>query len=259
MKHSSPTFWMIRSATARLFVLLLAIVFFCSNSFAQTDNVNLTSLHNYKAAAKSDDCPTCLSVGIQASIDFAKLHQSIPGAPPGYSASPYGTKVGFNAGVFASKGVLQLGPGYLGGMVGLEFIQKGAKLSEDGTTDKLGLNYIELPIDVLYQYQIQEIGSAFIGLGPYFAFGIGGKDKYDDGTTTTTTNSFGGSDGGKRFDFGLQFTGGFKLSGMASISLFYDLGLLNIANNAGGSAYNYHDKNGVFGINLGYWFGGLGK
>jgi hypothetical protein len=257
MKHSSPFYRIVHSTAVPLFLALIMISFFCSNSFAQTDAVNVSSTR-FKPAASSDDCPTCLSVGIQASIDFAKLHESVPGAPPGYSVSPYNTKVGFNAGVFASKGVLQLGPGYLAGMVGLEFIQKGAKYSDDPVKETIGLNYIELPIDVLYQYQIQEIGSAFIGLGPYFALGIGGKDKYNDGTTTTTTSSF-GSDGGKRFDFGLQFTGGFKLSGMASISLFYDLGLLNIANNTAGSTYSYHDKNGVFGINLGYWFGGLGK
>jgi hypothetical protein len=258
MKHLSPFYRIVHSTAVPLFLLLIMISFFCSTSFGQTDAVNVSS-GKYKAAGKSDDCPTCLSVGIQASIDFAKLRESVPGAPPGFSVSPYSTKVGFNAGVFASKGVLQLGPGYIGGMVGLEFIQKGAKLSEDGTTEKIGLNYIELPIDVLYQYQIQEIGSAFIGLGPYFAFGIGGKDKYNDGTTTTTTNSFGGDGGGKRFDFGLQFTGGFKLSGMASISLYYDLGLVNIGSNPAGSTYDYHYKNGVFGINLGYWFGGLGK
>jgi hypothetical protein len=239
---------------------LLIILLFCNCAFAQTDAVNVSSAgYKAKAPGKSDDCATCTCICIQGSIDFAKVHESYAGVPGGFSAPGYKTKVGFNAGVFATHPFLQLGPGYVAGRAGLEFIQKGTKISDDQDKETIALNYIELPIDVLYQYQIQDIGKAFLGLGPYFAYGIGGKDKYNNGTTSGSGGSFSEDNGAKRFDFGLQFIGGFQLSCMASISLSYDLGLIDIAKNGttGNNGYTYHDKNGVFSINLSYCLGGL--
>jgi hypothetical protein len=239
---------------SRYFIGLMAMFVFCSSSFAQKDAVEISSA-KFKPD-KSGDCSDCLCLCIQGSLDFAKLHETYPGAPPGYGPSVYKNKIGFNVGVFATKPIITVGPGDVAAKIGLEFIEKGAKYSESPVTETIGLNYIELPIDALYEYQIQDVGKVFLGFGPYFAYGIGGKDKYNDGTSSTSSNSFGG-DGAKRFDFGLQFIGGFRLSCLASISLSYDLGLINIATNNNAGGYNYHDKNGVFSINLSYCLGKL--
>jgi Outer membrane protein beta-barrel domain len=231
-------------------IVLLSSLFLWSNSFAQTDAVNLSSA-NYKPGKKSDDCVKCLCICIQGSLDFANIHET-----PAPSGS-YKTKVGFNIGAFAFYPVLDLGPGQLGLKGGLEFIEKGSKYSESGYTSTIALNYIELPIDVIYQYPVMDNGSVFAGLGPYFADGIGGKT--NDGSSTT--NSFGGSDGFKRFDAGLHLTAGYRMSCLLSASLVYEIGIVNIANNSNGlSGPGYPtlgDHNHVFSINLAYCLGGL--
>jgi Outer membrane protein beta-barrel domain len=237
---------------------LIATLFICNNAFGQTDAVNLSS-GNFKPDKKSSACVECLCLCLQASLDFANLSETyaspgVPGVNDGYK-----TKVGFNIGAYASKSILSLGPGQLAVKGGLEFIEKGGKYSNSPVTETIGLNYIELPIVALYQYEIMDDGFIFGGLGPYFAYGIGGKDKYDDGNTTTTSSSFGGGSGGdgfKRFDFGLQFTAGYRISCMLSASLAYEIGFLNFANNSNNGGYGtYNDKNKVFSINLAYCLG----
>jgi hypothetical protein len=240
--------------TSIVFVLI-GILFFCNNSFAQTDAVNPPS-QNFRPDKKGDACVECLCLNIQASLDFANLSETyaMPGVPG--TSSGYKTKVGFNIGAFASKSILALGPGQVALKGGLEYIQKGGKYTNSPVTETIGLNYIELPILALYQYPVMENGVLFGGLGPYFADGVGGKDKYDDGNTTTTSSSFGGGsngDGDKRFDFGLQFTLGYRISCMASLSLAYEIGFINFANNSNNGGYGtYNDKNKVFSINLAY-------
>jgi outer membrane protein with beta-barrel domain len=226
-------------------ISLLAMLFFCNCVFAQTDAVNVSS-GKFKSS-KSDDGSTIIC--IQASIDFANIHESYD-VPGGYY-SGYKSKVGFNAGVFAAHSFLPIGPGQVAAMAGLEFIQKGGTYGSGTAKENWRLNYIELPIDALYQMPVMDNSTVFAGFGPYFAYGIGGKIKYSDGSPSD--NAFGGQNGFKHFDFGLQFLGGFRLSGMASISLSYDLGLLSVS----GSNYSnqFKDKNGVFSINLAYCLG----
>lgn len=56
---------------------------------------------------------------------------------------------------------------------GLEFIQKNSK---DGDT-KLNLSYLKVPAMALYSHPLNNKGKILGGLGPYFAYGIGGKIK----------------------------------------------------------------------------------
>jgi hypothetical protein len=240
----------VRISWAPPFLLfLLVILFSAGSSFAQTDNVNFSSAE-FKPDKKSDDCATCTCICIQGSVDFANIHETA-GVPGTYSG--YKTKVGFDFGVFAIQPVKTLGPGAIAARAGIEFIQKGGKYSSGTDLEDYRLNYIELPVDALYQYNIQNAGIVFAGLGPYFAYGVGGKIKYGDGTPSD--NAFGGNYGSKRFDFGLQFLGGFRLSCKASIIIAYDLGLISVS----GSSYasDFKDKNGAFSINLAYCLGGL--
>jgi outer membrane protein with beta-barrel domain len=126
---------------------------------------------------------------------------------------------------------------------GLEYIGKGAKFF--GGNGTIGLNYLEVPIHFLYHYPIGP-GHAYGGLGPYFAYGIGGRDGGE--------SSFGENNGGfKRFDAGVGFMFGYKLSMGVSLDFGYDLGLANIE-------YASQDVKGhsrCFSINLGYQIGKL--
>jgi hypothetical protein len=127
--------------------------------------------------------------------------------------------------------------------LGLEYIGKGAKYKEfDGS---IKLNYIEIPIHLSY-YCKAGAGVFYGGLGPYFAYGIGGKSGDE--------SSFGKDAGGyKRFDAGLSFILGYRLKMGLSLDLGYDLGLANIAY----PEMDVKSHNRCLSINLGYAIGRL--
>ncbi|HVW12870.1 MAG TPA: porin family protein [Mucilaginibacter sp.] len=132
---------------------------------------------------------------------------------------------------------------HLGYMTGLEFIQKN---SSDGGS-KITLNYLEIPLYAIYQTRLST-GNIFGGLGPYLAYGIGGKTTTSYNGRTDKMNSFDSAMGFKPFDAGLGLTAGYKLPNSFYFSLAYNLGLTNIARNSFG------DKavNSGFSLNVGY-------
>ncbi len=111
-------------------------------------------------------------------------------------------------------------------MGGIEFVQKK---SEDGNT-KITLNYLEVPLYLLYQSTLSSTANIFGGLGPYFAYGIGGNMK----TSAYKSKAFDKTTGFKPFDAGLGLTAGYKITNSFSFSLAYDIGLVNIDRNAFG-------------------------
>ncbi len=128
---------------------------------------------------------------------------------------------------------------------GVGLVGKGAKFpGNNGQT--LKLNYLEVPLDVLYHYELGP-GSLHGGLGPYFAEGIGGG-----GSEGIYNNNGGG--GFRRFDAGLNFEVGYKLSMGLGLDLTYDLGLTS-AEYPIGDGTKGHTRN--FGINLSYQIGRL--
>jgi hypothetical protein len=204
---------------------------------------------------------------LQASVDFADVHEG------GDSKLTYNSKTGENVMVFtdwdiegfprhSDDNVLrdhnalnvddplrEYAPapapstGSLSIRYGLEYIGKGAKFQ---TGDfKFSLNYLEVPINAIYHYPAGP-GEVYGGLGPYFAYGVGGGANGE--------SSFGQDNGGfKRFDAGLNFRVGYKLAQGVSLDLGYDLGLANVE-------YANEDVTGhtrTFSINLGYQFGRL--
>jgi len=130
----------------------------------------------------------------------------------------------------------------LGLKFGLEYIGKGAKFP--GGNESINLNYLEIPIDLLYHYPLGP-GSVRGGLGPYFAEGIGGGG---------ANGVYGENAGGfKRFDAGLNFMVGYKFAMGVSLDIGYDLGLANIE-------YANQDVTGhnrCFSVNLGFQIGKL--
>lgn len=133
----------------------------------------------------------------------------------------------------------------LGIRAGLEYVGKGAKFPTTGGDLKINLNYLEIPVDAVYHLPAGP-GQIQAGLGPYFAYGIGGS--------TGGSSSFGENNGGfKRFDAGLNFLLGYKLPSGWSLRLGYDLGLANVE-------YASEDVSGhtrTFSVNVGYQIGKL--
>lgn len=128
-------------------------------------------------------------------------------------------------------------------MGGIEFVQKN---SSDGGS-KITLNYLQVPVYALYQTKLSS-GSIFGGLGPYLAYGIGGKTTSTFNGHTEEIKSFNSTTGFKRFDAGLGLTAGYKLPKSFYFTLAFNLGLVNIERNSFGDKA----KNTDFSLNVGY-------
>lgn len=101
------------------------------------------------------------------------------------------------------------------------------KHTKDGGT-KINLNYLEIPVCALYMYPLKNDAKIFGGLGPYFAYGIGGKETSNFNGQSFSSASFDSKTGLNRFDAGLTFNAGYKMPQSFSFSLGFDLGLANI-------------------------------
>ncbi|MGB4847328.1 MAG: outer membrane beta-barrel protein [Saprospiraceae bacterium] len=126
-------------------------------------------------------------------------------------------------------------------MGGLELVNKK---SNDGDT-KVNLIYLEIPLYAIYQKDLAE-GQIFGGLGPYFAYGIGGNIK--DGFTGNKYHSFDKDTGYRPFDFGIDLTAGYRLKNGFRFRLAYDRGIANLERANGGNKA----KNRAYSVNLSY-------
>lgn len=156
---------------------------------------------------------------------------------------------------------------------GLSFIGKGTKQKGAGTTvingtstsviydDKINPLYLEIPVNLLANFKAGE-GKFFVGAGPYYAFGVAGKEKGSYSVATSSLSNsqsidrnikYGDKDDAdlKRGDFGLNFLAGYQLKNGLSLQAGYGLGLSNVMNNDG---QDFTGKNRVFSVGLGYSF-----
>ena len=170
-------------------------------------------------------------------------------------------KAGFNIGVIYDYGFSE--SFYI--QPGLYYTLKGVK-AEDKEDSELkmtyNLSYLEIPILASYRIAISDNTKWHINAGPYFAYGIGGKVKYEYDGDSEKYDAFGKSDEDKekgdlkRFDFGLSFGTGVSFDKFY-VGLKYDLGLSNIGEKD--RWYKGEDdkakiKTGNFAISVGYNF-----
>lgn len=149
------------------------------------------------------------------------------------------TKVGVNFGVMAEKPIL----GSLSAKAGVFYTMKGAVGKNDGgfggsLKTTFSPSYLEIPVLASYRYQINDAIRFQFDLGPYFAFGLHGKDKKHysgNGSYTspsdTEINLF--TEQLKRFDFGLRLGPEVVFNNRLAISLGYEVSLINISNMGG--------------------------
>jgi hypothetical protein len=160
------------------------------------------------------------------------------------------SKIGFTAGVLADLGLSE----NFVFQPGLNFTQKGSKISSGGVTATQTLNYVELPLNFLYKTPAGS-GSFFGGMGPDLGYGLSGTAKSDGESQDV---HFGSSDDDdyKAFEFSGNILAGYEFSNGFFVSANYNHGFSNILNGAGSDA---SAKNNYFGIRLGYKFGGQSK
>lgn len=157
-------------------------------------------------------------------------------------------KMGITVGLFADVSLSN----NLSFQPALNFVQKGFKLKQDDVKAIASYNYLELPLNILYK--IQKDQGFFIGAGPSIAYGLSGKEKYNDSQSSENTKvKFGsGENDVKPFDFGINALAGYKFENGFLFSVNYNLGLSNIQN--GNSDEMGTVKNRYFALKIGYSF-----
>jgi hypothetical protein len=138
--------------------------------------------------------------------------------------------------------------GGLGFMAHAGYVSKRSSQNFTGGKTTTRLGYLNVPLYLAYRTAPVKGSNFFGGIGPYFAYGLGGKFINKSNGRTDETPAFGSNGGFGRFDMGLGLTAGYKTSSSFSISLGYQLGLKNIESNAGGDK----TKNRSFSLNFGY-------
>src|SRR3569833_2075269 len=138
--------------------------------------------------------------GVKAGLNSSKLTVSATGGSISTESL-----VGFHGG-----GVVDIGFETFSIQPGLLFSTKGGKSTSEEGTDKVTLNYLEVPVNFLYKVPAGD-GKVFFGAGPYLGYGLSGKSKSSDGTSTDVT--FGSTtDDVKNPDFGFNFLAGYQFS-----------------------------------------------
>lgn len=153
-----------------------------------------------------------------------------------YSEGDMDSRIGFHVGV---RGEYSFSNS-LYGTASLLFSQKGAKAGEGDYKVKYNPGYLELPIMVGYRYGFDNGLSIFGETGPYFAYGICGKQKLGD----EKYDFF--EDGVKKFDAGWGIHAGVEYSKF-QIRVGYEFGLSKV--------YDENDaKNRNLMVSVGYMF-----
>ena len=175
--------------------------------------------------------------GVSAGVNFAKITASVDGVSGSGSS---GSLTSFSVGVFADA---PLGQNF-SIQPGLYYTGKGAG-SDDGSDAKLKLNYLQVPVNFLYNAPFGG-GKFFVGAGPYIGIGLNAKAT---GEGESADLEFGTDV--KRTDFGATGLLGVRFDNGLLLKANYDLGLSNILpdNEVGVSS-----KNRVIGLSVGFTF-----
>jgi hypothetical protein len=158
------------------------------------------------------------------------------------------SKMGITAGITTS---IPLGEKF-SFQPGLHFVQKGGAYKEEGYKDWLTLNYLELPLNIIYKMNTQR-GSAFIGAGPSLSMGISGRNKWEMGDEKGNEKVKFGSDNDKDFkaaEAGLNFITGYHFTSGIFVAANYNTGLSNLLHNE--ESFDGKLKTRYIGVRIGF-------
>ena len=137
-------------------------------------------------------------------------------------------KAGFQAGVVADFGIsnqFSITPELL-------FSQRGSK----GNISYLTLNYMQLPVNATYKFDVGNDSKLFVFAGPYLSYALSGKIKTAERLIQNT--KFGSKDDEyKPLDFGLNIGVGYQFEKIF-FKLQFNPGLYNLSNVKGSSFKN---------------------
>lgn len=169
-----------------------------------------------------------------------------------------GFMIGFLADITLSK--------KLGLRPEINFTQKGSSVHTEVNAfiKNWTLNYIELPVNVIYNIKFRRGSKMFFGVGPAVSMGLGGKIKHKDTDTRESAKykvNFDAdiyqNDGQyhlKRYDISANILFGYNFRGKYAVKMGYTHGFIDI-NPYIGQSY----RNRVVNLSIAYILGGKNK
>lgn len=156
---------------------------------------------------------------------------------------------------FTFGAVLEIG---LGGNIFLQpeavFIQKGSKVQVLNEDNKVNVNYLDIPVLLKMKIINSNVFNVNLFAGPSFGLALNGEETM--GGQTVDVN-FGGEDGLKRLDLGINAGGGIAAN-LGSIGVFGDVRYLFGVSNIS-EENNREIKNKGLNLSVGLMFKILGK
>ncbi|MBW4890729.1 PorT family protein [Mucilaginibacter sp. HMF5004] len=138
---------------------------------------------------------------------------------------------------------------------GISLVGKGVKLYQNAQTDIISLTYLDVPLNLIYKFNVKRFGKLFVGGGPYVGVGLSGNDETQSTNTTSGQSvTFSGSEDYKKIELGGNINGGAELNNHLTFYLNYEFGLNNIAGDQIKTAGTLSAKNRVFSVGLGFLF-----
>ncbi|MEI6059759.1 MAG: porin family protein [Bacteroidota bacterium] len=197
-----------------------------------------------------------ITIGAKAGFNFANMTSQDD--ENNYAEElPYKTKAGIQLGTTAAYPFSEK----LAFEAGLLYSAKGFSEIHSGANVKYKINYLEVPINAVYSFEVKGI-KILAFTGPYLGYAISAKMKADkavlgeNGDQTSVKISIGSdkeTDEVMPFDFGFNFGAGLEFS-VLNVCFQYGLG---IANTSPHSENSYSSKNRVLGLTVGYKLGDL--
>jgi len=202
-----------------------------------------------------------LGFGPEVGIGMSSMHFAPPLYPIAYTAAT----------------VSPITSGKIGGLIDMPlnkhiYLQAGLSVSRKGVVrsfsyykndsfnesvnQTLYINYFDLPVNVVFKSGVQGKGRVIFGMGATPSYIIGGRNKlhdhlvFRDTLTVSDDNSkisIGNTLGG--FDIGLNIFGGYELPTGLFFHAYYTAGINDIG------IRSEIDKNRMWGISAGYFFG----
>jgi outer membrane immunogenic protein len=211
--------------------------------------------------------------GIHAGVIAADLKESYDGETEFNGKS----KISFRAGIHTSFPLTS----QISIMPQLNFVSKGARIDQSETMEIFGytyslsakgyykMNYLELPVHLVYNMKMPKGNNFFIGLGPSFSYGLSGEGKVDiyendngveDQYTESADIKFDGKDNStteddfahyKAFELGFSLIAGYHFTPRFFVNANFNQGLSNINPD---KTEKGKTKTMYIGLGIGYYF-----
>lgn len=190
-------------------------------------------------------------IGIEAGVNFANQTLSYDDPFLGDERESGDERTGLKLGVVLDY---QLEPGFYF-QPGLYYSQKG--FEDFGGIDEVRIDYLELPLNLLFKAGNSRTGRFFAGGGPYLGFALGGEGELQNGRDFDVNVGEDIDDEVDFIDAGLNLTVGYELPMGVFFRANAALGLANVApddlvDNV--PVDDYRVRNRVFAFTIGYFF-----